>query len=633
MNLQSLYDLKDRLEHCAIAGTSLITEDFRLKRAMDAFSPLAAASPVFARIKAGCDALLCAPAEQRGTALLDVLGLVDAVVYTQGSSGIQGEPVPIRESGFQHLNIPYSALSALKDALTGTGAGRMIIINQFHEEHPEYFSDARVVEYTVKALCCTYSDLAELAETILAELGESIIPLLKDGFQPDGKTEMVRRVRVIANIRGGEENEWYKSVLPESKKAVREALITALGYCQDNTALLLELCRSEKGTVREAAMQSLAHMDSPEAREFWQNGKGKDHTLLLMTVDSVLAADITSAAFREAVEKLLSSDGNDNDAKGKSLGELELLSGKYSEAVRSCWLELLPYMDRLNAINSAIPVTGVTCDRDLLSMAEQLDAYMLQTVERKPCAEVFALARELHEKCPKHFAAAAFAADILELPSDVLYEKYACCFTEDYSDKPFVCRQILSAVKMVIRPSEKGFFYRTNPLDRMSDTFVNRPVPIPSPDPRWAAVLTAPGLRELLDKTEPEKGKLFYYDYDSCISHFLDPDSPEMCRIFGKYFCERMVSTGDISEYWYYLISCGWTEWDGVLSAIYKKKGTVDCRSFISMLEEMLASSEVKLRELSRIEALILSGKLKPSGAGYKKEEFEIFRAQLESEQ
>ena len=35
MNLQPLFDLKERLEHTAVAGTGLLDEDFRLKRARE----------------------------------------------------------------------------------------------------------------------------------------------------------------------------------------------------------------------------------------------------------------------------------------------------------------------------------------------------------------------------------------------------------------------------------------------------------------------------------------------------------------------------------------------------------------------------------------------------------------------
>ena len=47
MNLQPLYILKERLENCAVAGVGLLDEDFRLKRAVEQFMPLAGAAPVF----------------------------------------------------------------------------------------------------------------------------------------------------------------------------------------------------------------------------------------------------------------------------------------------------------------------------------------------------------------------------------------------------------------------------------------------------------------------------------------------------------------------------------------------------------------------------------------------------------
>lgn len=63
MNLQPLYDVKERLEYAAVAGVSLLGEDFRLQRAAENLKPLAAASPVFGKIDAGLTRLLSAPPE------------------------------------------------------------------------------------------------------------------------------------------------------------------------------------------------------------------------------------------------------------------------------------------------------------------------------------------------------------------------------------------------------------------------------------------------------------------------------------------------------------------------------------------------------------------------------------------
>ena len=84
MNLKALYDLKERLEYSAIAGTGLLKEDFRLKRTVDNLASLASASPVFAKISASAGKLLEASEKELSKQLLDVLSLVDAVIYTQG---------------------------------------------------------------------------------------------------------------------------------------------------------------------------------------------------------------------------------------------------------------------------------------------------------------------------------------------------------------------------------------------------------------------------------------------------------------------------------------------------------------------------------------------------------------------
>ena len=47
MDIAPVYELRERLKVGAVAGSGLAASDFRLKRAIEALSPLAAASPVF----------------------------------------------------------------------------------------------------------------------------------------------------------------------------------------------------------------------------------------------------------------------------------------------------------------------------------------------------------------------------------------------------------------------------------------------------------------------------------------------------------------------------------------------------------------------------------------------------------
>ena len=50
MNLSAFYELRERLRTAAIAGTALMGDDFRLRRAVEQLAPLEQASPIFAKI-------------------------------------------------------------------------------------------------------------------------------------------------------------------------------------------------------------------------------------------------------------------------------------------------------------------------------------------------------------------------------------------------------------------------------------------------------------------------------------------------------------------------------------------------------------------------------------------------------
>ena len=202
VNLQPLYEVQERLEHAAVAGTGILQEDFRLKRAWEGLAPLAGASPVFAKISAGLEALLEAPPEKRGGALLDVLALVDAVVYTQASTGAAGELEPLPPGVGTYQEVSYSQLRPLLEALTGTGGGRAAAVADIWKEHPEYFSDYRVLPALVKGLGDNYTDLADQNQKRLVRLGSVAVPLLKEGFDPQGGREMARRVAVLDEVAG-----------------------------------------------------------------------------------------------------------------------------------------------------------------------------------------------------------------------------------------------------------------------------------------------------------------------------------------------------------------------------------------------------------------------------------------------
>ena len=213
MELTPLYELRDRLRAGIIAGAALAAEDFRLSRALENFSTLEKASPVFAKVGQLGRSVLAPDCQDRAGALLDAITLCDAVLCTQGAVAVPGEleDLPPRAGGVALTNAPYSVVAPLVEALTTKGSGHFSTVIDTHDQHPELFSDYRVRDALVKALGASYGELADKVGQWLCLEDESILPLLTEGFDPAGKKEMARRVQVIDTIAGGSLNDWYIS--------------------------------------------------------------------------------------------------------------------------------------------------------------------------------------------------------------------------------------------------------------------------------------------------------------------------------------------------------------------------------------------------------------------------------------
>ena len=302
-SLQPLYAIKERLEYAAIAGTNLLGEDFRLRRAAEAVKLLAAASPVFGKVSAGLDALLAAPVDQRPGLLLDVLSLVDAVAYTQGTCGLAGDLQDLPAGGGAYREISCSQIQPLLTALTGTGGGRRETIRANWEAHPEYFSDFRVLPALVNGLGDSYGEIGELTSKILKTIGPAVLPALMAGFDPKGKKDMVRRVHLIEEISGSGANDFYLSHIPEAERNVRAALVYALRHDENNGSKLIELSVTEKGSAKKMALWALARMDCPAARDYWlQSEETKKLALQYADLSTARAA---SLAVEEALGRWL----------------------------------------------------------------------------------------------------------------------------------------------------------------------------------------------------------------------------------------------------------------------------------------------------------------------------------------
>ena len=268
MNITPIYELRTQLRTAAIAGTSLLPENFRLKKAAENFAAISSASPVFAKISEQLNILL---KENTPQALIDTITLVDSVITVLASVGTAAEITPVKhtENRTTTVNIPYSRLSALITALTTSGGGNFSIVNDAWETDKEIFHDYRVMPALISALGASYGELAALASDIIIEVGsKNVIPVLKKDFDPKGKKDMARRVEIIENICGSEENDFYLELCETAEKEIKRELIFALSYDEANTEKLIELTKTERGKNKKAALWVLSSFDNENAAKY-----------------------------------------------------------------------------------------------------------------------------------------------------------------------------------------------------------------------------------------------------------------------------------------------------------------------------------------------------------------------------
>lgn len=309
MDLTPVYELKTRLRAAMIAGTNLLSEDFRLKKAAESFSALSGASPIFAKINAMTEKLLT---DNSPESLLDTITLVDAVITTLGTAEVKGglEDLPDNGGSAVIVNAPYSQLSVVLDALTTSGGGQYNAFMEIKNNNPELLNDYRVKTALVKGLGASYAELAaEVAHTLM-NMGKEMLPLLKRDFDPNGKKEMLLRVTVIENLGGAEENDFYLKQLENADKDIRKALIYALRHDERNIDKLIELAKTEKGKAKTAALYALASFNNEKAAAFIEEYAKKKPVEIIELMEQVSSEWSSKLTARLIDELLVDDKGN-----------------------------------------------------------------------------------------------------------------------------------------------------------------------------------------------------------------------------------------------------------------------------------------------------------------------------------
>ncbi len=615
MDLTPIYELRNRLRTAMIAGTNLISEDFRLKRAAEDIKPLETLSPVFAKIGQLIDNLLAESCEERESALIDTITLIDALLCTQGQVTVSGEVCPIEATSIGSVvtNAPYSVVKTLVEALTTSGNGHYQFVIDTHKQQPELFKDYRIKSAMVSALGAGYAELAEQIEVWLKSEGEEIIPLLQNGFDPKGKKEMVRRVRVMEAVAGAKCNDFYLKMLPDAQRDVKNELIYALRYEMSNVDELLELAKKEKGNAKECAYYALAYIEDERSEKFFMEMYEKKPIDAMIYI-RMSTTKWASKMVGENLVKFLKFCKEPDYGKGDkvfALNELELLRmmiealpGKTGPEI--CMAYRTAYeveeiygtpgkgekvhvwqMHIVRPMGLSLHYRGVRLGRFNQAIANSLELSVRLTMDADLCA----LAEE-------------FCKNELYLPA--LYTA-KMLGKEDWTKwlKGQNGEYLVNALKgLYFDEIKHSYILQTYVKDEANDTINIHEQPV---------------MQDIEGKLADYIMELSSVDADKELIKFMNRKNPELCKKLEAYLYKRAMVADyeDCVAYWDGLKKCGCEKCDGLFVEFLKKttaNGGLEYWQVGSYMVRLPGNAESFEKETQAAYEMICDGKLKIRG-------------------
>lgn len=316
--LQQVYDETRRL---SIAGSGLAAGDFRLKKLVEPLQASAAKAPVFGKVADAIKKVVEAPQDQSANALLELGTLTTAILYTQGDTTATGTitPIPTVNLGLPATNTSARVLKPLIEALTTTGSGRLELIKDAHERGA--FKDLRLMRYAMAAIDDKYGEIGDfVAKQILPIYGKAVYPELQSEYNPKGRGDDGRRLRLLHQLDSEATRPLVDSALEEGSKEVKLAAIACLEGRPDAVEFLLQQVKAKAQDVRAAALQAISSFDTPEVIEVLKKALASgDAGLVSSSVPRNPSLELKQFIVEEALSQMRGLlDGTSKPSKAKA---------------------------------------------------------------------------------------------------------------------------------------------------------------------------------------------------------------------------------------------------------------------------------------------------------------------------
>ena len=570
MNFEPLYELKNRLENVAVVGINLAKDDFRLQRAVEQVKEYSTVAKVFKQIYDMGNSLISTDDEDKCDIFLDLLALLDAVLCTQATTYSREKPQEIKSIAKNkdfYKELHYSELSPLIYAFTQEGGGRLNVIEDAIDNNSEIFDDFRLKSYMINGLSDKYSEIVDRITRELRKQRKEIIPLLKDGFDPQGKREMLARLDIISHIGKENENDFYKYCIENGSKEIKEFAIGALKYSQDNIDYILNLTKIEKGKLKNKAFEVLSYMSDSRAEKEWDKffkKKPLENIEYLRGTDQKWATDYLNNFIGVYIEEL--KNRSFKTAEERRIVENEVtricsvILNKRTDKILSLFKDLYPYNKyEIKKILSFYIVTDL--NKELTDLIKELarkyegefleQEFLISLLQNKP--------ETVYKNFSKYAGIGGLEEEIKKLFNSLFKDnKISKNKEEAKAQEEF---RTLFNVIFHIYYNEESKEYILQWSNMIAYNSIQ--IKLSGFDKRWYDVIFE------LDDDYYEKWN-YYSSYNTSIKRLYNPDIKGMKEKYGAFYYNIILSRIPYNEDIEFLNKLGWTDYKDFL------KGKID---------------------------------------------------------
>jgi hypothetical protein len=307
MSIPVLVQVYDETRRLAIAGSVVAPGDFRLKKLVAPLEKSGEKAPVFAKVAQAVQAVVDSNDKTASAALLELTTLVNAILYTQGATGIAGElkPLETRDLG-QTTQAGARTLKPLLEALSSTGSGRMELVRDAFDRGT--FKDFRLIKPALGAIDDPYPEIRDfICERVLPLYGKAILPELRAKLDVKARGGgHLYRLKLMHRLDPEGSRDVIQQALNEGSKEMRVVAVGCLGTSDDDLVYLLEQTRSKAKDVGAAALGALLKVGAKSAEVVAALKKaiaGADLQLIVGRVKECSLPEIRSYTLEQAEQQ------------------------------------------------------------------------------------------------------------------------------------------------------------------------------------------------------------------------------------------------------------------------------------------------------------------------------------------